>query len=94
MIQPVLQFQQVQMAYPVEGGPDRTVLHGVDLAVDGGQAVALVGRSGSGKSTLLHLAAGIMVPTGGRVQLTGRDLGHWLAPSDDMISTPERSARA
>ncbi len=75
MNQPVLQFQQVQMAYPVDGGPDRTVLHGVDLAVGGGQAVALVGRSGSGKSTLLHLAAGIMVPTGGRVQLAGRDLG-------------------
>jgi predicted ABC-type transport system involved in lysophospholipase L1 biosynthesis ATPase subunit len=39
-----------------------------------GEAVSLVGRSGSGKSTLLHVAAGIAVPTSGRVTLAGHDL--------------------
>jgi len=52
----------------------RTVLDGIDLRLERGQAMALVGRSGSGKSTLLHVAAGIAVPTGGRVRLAGHDL--------------------
>jgi ABC-type lipoprotein export system ATPase subunit len=74
MKDPVLQFQQVCMTYPTAGAPDRQVLHEVSFTLSGGRAVALAGRSGSGKSTLLHLAAGIMVPTSGRVLLTGQDL--------------------
>ena len=75
MNEPVLQFQEVSLTYPADGGRERPVLHGVSLDVSGGRSVALVGRSGSGKSTLLHLAAGIMVPTAGKVRLAGKDLG-------------------
>jgi ABC-type lipoprotein export system ATPase subunit len=75
MEKPVLQFDKVSLTYPGEGGLDRPVLREVSFQIAPGRSVALAGRSGSGKSTLLHLAAGIMVPTAGRVLLDGKDLG-------------------
>ncbi|MBN8526053.1 MAG: ATP-binding cassette domain-containing protein, partial [Planctomycetes bacterium] len=59
--------------YETPHGPI-TVLDGVDLSLQAGETLALVGPSGSGKSTLLGLLAGLDRPSRGSVRVEGRDL--------------------
>ncbi|MFF7246040.1 ABC transporter ATP-binding protein [Embleya sp. NPDC008237] len=51
-----------------------SVLHGVDLSIPEGTVHALLGANGAGKSTLIHSVAGLLKPSGGRVELAGTDL--------------------
>jgi lipoprotein-releasing system ATP-binding protein len=55
-------------------GNELHILTGVDLMVERGEAVSIMGASGAGKSTLLHLLGALDRPTGGEVLLGGRDV--------------------
>ncbi len=70
---PVLACAALKKSY-WQGRTEVPVLTGVDLAVEAGEQVAIMGASGTGKSTLLHLLGGLDRPDGGRVVLAGEDL--------------------
>ena len=61
------------------------VLHGVDLALNDGEMLVIVGASGCGKSTLLRLIAGLEIPTSGQIVLDGRDVAR-LDPAERDIA--------
>lgn len=75
----MLEFRQVHKAYATPQGP-LEVLAGVDLTLEAGRSLALMGESGSGKSTLLHLAAGLDLPDAGEVRLGGRAISTLAEP--------------
>jgi putative ABC transport system ATP-binding protein len=68
----LVRLQAASKQYESAGPP---ALDRVDVAVDTGEAVAVMGPSGSGKSTLLNLVAGLDRPTGGTVEVAGENLG-------------------
>ena len=74
---PILVCEGVQVAY------DKVkVLFGVDLTLQRGEIVALLGTNGAGKSTLLKAISGLVAPSGGRITFDGRDI-----TSADAVST-------
>jgi putative ABC transport system ATP-binding protein len=70
---PLLRLDGIALTLPSSAGPVE-ILRGVDLTVEAGEHLAVVGPSGSGKSSLIAIAAGLEQPTAGRVLLFGEDL--------------------
>ncbi len=71
----LIDLRAVVKDYLTEAGPFRA-LHAVDLQVDGGEFLAVVGKSGSGKSTLMNMMTGIDRATAGDVWVGGTHLNH------------------
>lgn len=69
----ILQTKNLKKYYGKEPNITRAV-DGVDLSVNKGEFVAIVGTSGSGKSTLLHMIGGLDNPTSGSVIVHGKEL--------------------
>jgi osmoprotectant transport system ATP-binding protein len=70
--EPVVQFRNVSLAL---GG--RTILRSVNLTIETGETIVLLGRSGSGKTSLLKLINGLLLPTSGEVIVEDRATSRW-----------------
>lgn len=69
------------------GQSETVALDGIDLSIDQGEFIAIVGSSGSGKSTLLHIMGGVDRPTSGGVMLNGQDV---YGRSDEQLAVFRR----
>ena len=68
---PLLQVSHCRQSYHKDSSTDLLVLDDVNLTLQSGEIVGLLGRSGSGKSTLLRIVAGLLLPTAGEVSWRG-----------------------
>lgn len=73
MTAPLLQIRDLHKAYVLDGITIQA-LRGIDLNVEPGEFVAIMGPSGSGKSTLMHILGCLDVPDSGSYQLNGQDI--------------------
>jgi NitT/TauT family transport system ATP-binding protein len=80
----LLEIDSVRQAFPRPDGGQLLVLDDINLRLEEGQIVALLGRSGSGKSTLLRLIAGIARPTAGSLSYLGQPI-EGPAPGISMV---------
>ena len=80
---PLLTVDNLVKQYDTGGDEPLTVLQGLNMSVEEGDIVAVVGESGTGKSTLLHLLGALDRPTAGTVRFNGDDL---FAKSDDALA--------
>jgi putative ABC transport system ATP-binding protein len=85
----VLETRGLTKSYGSHEEAQVQALRGVDLQVDEGELLAIMGPSGSGKSTMLHILGGVEVPTDGEVLLEGVDLAS-LTDDERTILRRER----
>ena len=86
IISRVIELKDIQKTYRI-GESEYAVLKGIDLQIDEGEFIALMGPSGSGKSTLLNIVGCLDRPTSGRFLLLGQDIS---LTSDDELARLRR----
>jgi NitT/TauT family transport system ATP-binding protein len=67
-------LSDLDFAFPSRSGAPLPVLDGIDLAIRGGEIIALIGPNGCGKSTLLRVIAGLLPPASGEARLDGQPI--------------------
>lgn len=73
----ILKLTDIRKSYPSqEGGPSTDILKKINLQVNKGEAIAIMGPSGSGKSTLLNIIGTLDHPSSGKVDFNGRELSN------------------
>jgi len=70
-VQPFIEIRGLEYSYPLDGGGQVAALRGIDLTIESGEFLAIVGSNGSGKSTLVRHLNGLLLPTAGQVQVDG-----------------------
>ena len=70
----LLDLRSVCRSFPKGSGEELSVLEKVDLTINSGEIVGLLGRSGSGKSTLLRIIAGLIAPSSGDARCRGEPI--------------------
>ncbi|MDX2230217.1 MAG: nitrate ABC transporter ATP-binding protein [Leptolyngbyaceae cyanobacterium bins.349] len=80
--EPFLIIDKVSKVYPLPKGESYTVLKDVNLTINQGEFICVIGHSGCGKTTLLNMVSGFAKPTTGEVRLNGKAIA---APGPDRM---------
>ena len=86
-VAPVAQLCAVTKSFTMAGGHELKVLDNIDLAVNPGEFLALLGQSGSGKSTILRCLTGLIQPSSGRALCNGKSLSGILSDASVVFQT-------
>ena len=75
---PIIETKNLEYVYGVDTGFEKTALTNVNISIEKGEFIGLIGHTGSGKSTLIQQLNGLLKPTSGEVILEGKDI--WEQP--------------
>jgi NitT/TauT family transport system ATP-binding protein len=83
----LIKIENVRVSYPVNGHSNKPVLGGIDLSIEAGEFICIVGQTGCGKSTLLRLILGAEHPNEGQILVAGKRVGR---PDRDRGYVPQK----
>lgn len=86
-MKPLIELKNIHKSYPLDGF-DLEILKGIDLTINAGEFVAIMGPSGSGKSTLMNILGCLDIPTSGQYLLDGHNVENLDA--DDLATLRNR----
>ena len=84
----LIQLINITKSYPMESGESYQAIRGINLKIDKGQFLSIMGPSGSGKSTLMHILGALDTPTTGTYLLKGKDITSYT--SDELAQIRNR----